>query len=90
MKIIQPPDIYNSDCIVEESVRCPFCNAKTEYVCFCNKKRKEVYTVCKCGQCGSAWESDRYTIRMHDSIDIIHRDVKEKCRKILNKPFLLI
>ena len=105
MKVTKLPNAYDtdlfcennqaklkSDCIVEETIRCPFCNAETRsivfsyenvYSFFCNLKGIEVYTSCKCGKCGARWESNRHLVKSRDSVSIIRRQVTEKCRTLL-------
>jgi len=114
MKVTKLPDAYDtdlfcennksklkSDCIAEESVRCPFCNAETRsivflhesvYSFFCNLKGIEVYTSCKCEKCGAGWESNRHLVESWDGVSVIHRQVTEKCRTLLkrNRDLLII
>lgn len=112
MKVTKLPDAYDtdlfcennqtklkSDCIVEETICCPFCNAETEHIffckenvwsCFCNLKGTYVYTACGCEKCGAKWESDRHLVKSGDSVETIHRQVTEKCRTLLKRNFLII
>ncbi len=112
MKVTKLPDVYDtdlfcennksklkSDCIAEESVCCPFCNAETEHILFCKKnawsyfgslKGIYVYTECRCEKCGARWESNRHLVKSQNSVETIHRQVTEKCEVLLKTNFLII
>ncbi len=112
MKVTKLPDACNtdlfcennktklkSDCIVEETIRCPFCNAETKYINFCKEeawfcfvrfKGIYVYTKCECEKCGAKWESNKYLVKSLDSVGVIHRQVTEKCRALLKRKYLNI